>query len=112
MLIFLEHLTGWPIARATKDATAGTVVAFLKYHILHSFGPPNTIIIDNASFFSAGSLRAFMKSQRIALKTVAYAQMSNERAERMISNLKKSVVRLPVHTKGQWNSHLDSALHG
>lgn len=49
LLVCVEHLTGWPIARATKDGTAETVMGVIQDEFMHLFGPPETVVRDNAS---------------------------------------------------------------
>lgn len=62
---------------------------------MQPFGPPNTIISDNASCFSAMVVKKFVKNQGITWKSVlAYVPMSNGRAERMMGTLKKSIGRI------------------
>lgn len=40
ILVAVEHLTGWPIVRAIKDATATTVISFFLEDIIRQFGTP------------------------------------------------------------------------
>ena len=78
LLIAVEHLTGWPIARATAASTADVVLNFVKDEIIYSFGPPTTIVSDNAGCFTAATLANFMRSNGIDWKTVLeYSPMSN-----------------------------------
>lgn len=65
VLIAVEHLTGWHIARPTKDATADSVIDFVAREMIHSFGPPRYVVSDNANCFTAGSLQAFIDAHGI-----------------------------------------------
>ena len=58
MLAAVKHLTGWPIAIATADSTAQVVLDFIKKEIMYSFGPPWTIVSENATCVSLTMLRA------------------------------------------------------
>ena len=44
LLICVEHLTGWPIAVPTRDATVETVINFISTEVIHPFGIPKTVI--------------------------------------------------------------------
>ncbi|CDF33409.1 unnamed protein product [Chondrus crispus] len=58
LLVAVEHLTGWPIAIATADSTAQVVLDFVKREIMYSFGPPQTIVPDNVTSFTASAVLA------------------------------------------------------
>lgn len=88
--VAVEHLTGWPIATLTATSTAEEVVKFVEEEIIYSFSSPGMNISDNAACFTAAALENLMKKQWVECKTVlAYAPMSNGRAERMIGTLKR-----------------------
>lgn len=113
LLVCVEHLTGWPVVRATKDATSKTVMDFVEKNIVHSFGPPKTVVIDNASCFTAVNLVDYMKASGIEWKTVAaYAPMSNGRAERMVGTIKKAVGRLVEGKSRKWANMYEKAVAG
>ena len=95
ILVAVEHLTVWPIAMPTPTTTAAVVIDFVKRHIMHSFGPPCTIVFDNASCFLAHDLQAFMKKVVVTWKTtLTYALMSNGRAERIVGTLKRAISKM------------------
>ena len=92
MLVAVEHLRGGPIAIATRDSIAQVVLKFVKREIMYSFGPPQTIISDNATCFTASAVSSFMAQNGITWRTVpAYAPMSNGTADRMVGTLKAAV---------------------
>lgn len=95
LLVCVEHLTGWPIVKPTKRATAAVVVQFINEEVIPPFGAPGMIISDNAKCFTAPMLSDFMKKHGVEWRTVlAYAPMSNGRAERMVGTIKRSIGRL------------------
>lgn len=49
LLVAVEHLTGWPIAIPCERSNADTVIRFVEEQIVHPFGPPRTIVSDNAT---------------------------------------------------------------
>ena len=92
MSIAVEHLTNWLIAVATKTTTAAEVIRFVNEEIIYSFGPPKTIIPDNANAFTATALVGFLPRRNISWRTVlAYAPMSNGKAERMVGTIKRAI---------------------
>ena len=60
VVVGVEHLTGWPIAIATGDSTAQVVLNFVKRDIMYCFGPPPTIVSDNATCFTTSAVSNFM----------------------------------------------------
>lgn len=95
LLVSVEHLTGWPIVSPTKLATAQTVLNFIKQKIIPPFGAPKVVITDNGACFTAQVLQSFMRQCGTSWRTVlAYAPMSNGRAERMIRTLKHGIRRV------------------
>lgn len=116
ILIAVEHLTGWPLAWATETATAAEVVKFVKEEIIHSFGPPRTIVSDNATCFSAATLKNFIRNHDISWKPVlAYAPMSNGKAERMVGTLKRAIRKTLLGNGApgaEWEQELNQVLYG
>ncbi len=77
ILIGVEHLTEWPLAQATSNATAEVVIQFIREEIFQTFGPPERIMCNNATCFTANSLSSFINTQGTQWHTVsAYAPMS------------------------------------
>lgn len=113
VLVGVEHLTGWPLGRATKSSSAEEVIKFVKEEVLYSFGPRLTIISDNATCFTAKSLVKFTRDNGIEWKKVlAYAPMSNGRAERMVGTLKKAVRKMVLGQGLYWEKSLPKVFFG
>ena len=111
--VAVEHLTGWPIAIATADITAQVVLKFVKREIMYSFGPPQTIVSDNTTCFTASAVSSFMVQHGINRRTVlAYAPMSNGRAERMVGTVKTAVRKTVLETGMEWDKALIQILYG
>ena len=113
VLVGVEHLTSWPLGRATKTSSAEELIKFVKEEVLYSFGPLRTIISDNATCFTAKSLVKFARDNGIEWKRVlAYAPMSNGRAERMVGTLKKAVRKMVLGQGVSWEKSLPKVLFG
>lgn len=83
LLIAVEHLTGWLIARCTKHDTSDIVRTFVQGKIVFTFGPAKVLVSDNVRCFIAIALQEVIKQHGIAWKTVGiYATMSNVRAKK------------------------------
>ena len=80
---------------------------------MYSFGPPGTIVADNATCFTASAVSSFMARHGITWRTVlAYAPMSNCRAERMVGTLKAAVRKTVLETGMGWDQALTQVLYG
>lgn len=83
--------------KVMKDVTATTVIRFVEEELVHSFGPPKTIVSGNASCCTSEALQELITELGISWKTVlAYATMSNGRVERMVGTIEKSVDKIVV----------------
>lgn len=81
----MEHLTGWPIAKATTSSTSETVMDFMRDEFMFHFVPPMTAVSDNVTILRREKLSSYMSNHCIDWKTVLeYAPMSNGCAERMV----------------------------
>lgn len=113
LLICVEHLTGWPIVKATATATAETVRGFIESLILIPFGAPGQIVSDNAACFRAKVLQDFMCEIGAKWHTVlAYAPMSNGKAERMVGTIKSGIGRLVQDNGKEWDEVVDKVVFG
>ena len=74
---------------------------------MYSFGPPQTIVSDSATCFTASAVYSSMAHHGITWCTVlTYAPMSNGRAERMVGTLKPAVRDTVLETGMEsWTKH-------
>ena len=113
VLVAVEHLTGWPIAIPTANSTSQMVLDFVKKEIMYSFGHPWTIVADNVTCFTASAVSSFMAQHGITWRTVlAYAPISNGRAERIVGTLKTAVRKTVVETGMEWDKALIQVFYG
>lgn len=112
-LVCAEHLTGWPIVAATPRAAADIVLRFLKDKTVLQFGPPRTIISDNAMCFTAKILKNYLNEHGITWRTVlSYAPMSNGRAERMVRTIKHGLRRVLHNSGKEWDAAVRDVAYG
>lgn len=113
LLICVEHLTGWPLVTPTRTATADEVIRFVQNEIILPFGHPRINVSGNATCFTAGVLQDYMLKMGITWKTVlAYAPMSNGRAERMVGTIKRAIGKMVLKNVQAWDEVLPSVLYG
>lgn len=113
LLICVEHLTGWPIVIPTMTATAEVVKDFIGTHIIHPFGIPRTVVSDNAGCFTSLLMTEFCRERGIKWKPVlAYAPMSNGRAERMVKTIKEAVSKLVSDQPLEWDELAGQVAYG
>lgn len=100
LLIVVEHLTGWPIAPVTKNASTEVVIEFVEREIISLFRPPNAIISDNAGCFTATSL--FLPTP-ICLTAAP---------RKMIRTIKAGIRKMFIRQNTDWQHCLPSVLYG
>lgn len=113
LLICAEHPTGWPIIKPIKRATAGDFKSFMEKRVMFPFGATRTVVNDNAIFFRAQLLRDFMSRRGTRWRAVlAYAPVSNGKAERMVKTMKKGVARLLQDRGDEWDQVVSAVAFG
>lgn len=86
----VEHLTGWSIVTPSRTSAAKVVLQFIENEIIQHFGLPRTIVPDSATAFMTKAIQNYMKDMGISWTSVlAYAPMSNGRAERIVDTMNK-----------------------
>lgn len=60
LLVFVEHLSNFPVAMATNSATDDTLIIFLHCEVMHRFRLPLTILSDKAACVTARDIQEFM----------------------------------------------------
>lgn len=58
----VDHLTGWPVSRATSDQTCETAVTFILEEIVNRFGARNAIMSDNGFTFMARAFESILRA--------------------------------------------------
>ena len=67
MLVATDYFTKWTEAVPLKNMTHKEVIEFITEHIVHRFGIPQTLTIDQSSSFISKEVRAFVESYKIKL---------------------------------------------
>ena len=113
LLIAVEHLTGWPIARALPSAISTGVTSFVEEKICNTYATPKVIVSDNGAQFTSLHVRHFAADREIEWRTVAaYNPQGNGRAERMVRTIKDALAKMVADEVHLWDTHLDTVLWG
>ena len=80
VMVATNYFTKWVKAKAYKDVNEHDVIQFYKDMIIHRFGLPETITVDNGQVFNSSRVKAFAQDHGIKLlnSTPYYAQANGQ----------------------------------
>ena len=67
VLVATDYFTKWTEAAPLKNMTHKEVIDFITEHIIHRFGIPQTLTMDQGFSFISKEVRAFAESYKIKL---------------------------------------------
>jgi hypothetical protein len=67
VLVAMDYFTKWTKAIPLKNITHREVIHFILEHIIHRFGIPQTLTVDQDSSFMSHQVRDFAESLKIKL---------------------------------------------
>ena len=111
LLIAVDSLTNWPIARAVPVASEEAVADFLYEEIVMKFGCPAEIITDRGSNFTSGLVKAY--TTRIGTNhklTSAFHPRTNSKVERFNGVIKQMLRKYCNGAINRWDDFLNAAL--
>jgi hypothetical protein len=95
ILAITDYFTKWVEAIPMKSITSKDVINFIKEHVIHRFGIPQTILTDGGSVFISEEFRKFTADVGIKLiKSSPYYAQANEQAEASNQSLIKLIKRV------------------
>ena len=96
VIVATNYFTKWVKAKAYKNVTEYEVIQFYKDMIIHKFGLPQTITVDNGLALNGSRVLAFAQDHRIKIcnSTPYYAQANGqaESTNKIITNNIRKVV--------------------
>ena len=111
ILVMVEHLTRWPIAKAINDKEATTVVNAIFEKLLLECGAPEVLLFDNGKEFTNDTLAYVCQEFNIEKHfTSPYTSMSNGKTENFNKFLKASIRKLCQEDTAAWDQVLDQIL--
>jgi transposase InsO family protein len=95
----------------TKTVTSKDVINFIKEHVIHKFGIPQTIMIDGGPVFISKEFRKFATDVGIKLiRSSPYYAQANRQAEASNQSLIKLIKRKIDEHPRHWHEVLSEAL--
>jgi len=109
ILTAADYFTRW--TKAVKWANDQEVVTFLQQNIISKFGIPNSLVFDNATYFSSLRIYDFALENGIILKRLAnYYPQGNGLVESTNKNLIRIIKKTIFSEQRNWHSALVNAL--
>ena len=95
ILVMVDHLTGWPMAKAIPDKEAITVVRVVYEMLILEHGSPEILLSDNGKEFGNDTLTYVCEEFCIEQHfTSPYTPRSNGKTENFSKFLKASIWKL------------------
>ena len=107
----VDHLTGWPMAKAIQDKEATTVARAVYEKLILEHGSPEILLSDNGKEFTNDTLAYVCEELCIVQHfTSPYTSRSNAKAENSNMFLKASIRKLISEDKAAWDQVLNQIL--
>ena len=111
ILVMINHLTGWPMAKAIPDKEATTVVMAIYEKLILEDGAPEILLSDNGKEFSNDTLAYVCEEFCIEQHfTSLYTPRSNGKTENFNKFLKASIRKLTSEDRATWDQVLGQIL--
>ena len=111
ILVMVDHLTGWPIAKAIPDKEATTVANAIFEKLILEHGAPEVLLSDNGKEFTNDTLAYVCQEFNIEQHfTSPYTPRSNGKTENFNKFLKASIRKLCQEDTAAWDQVLDQIL--
>ncbi|KAL1920943.1 uncharacterized protein VTP21DRAFT_11578 [Calcarisporiella thermophila] len=110
ILVAVDMLSGWPIARAVSNITTETTIDFLIADVVSIYGCPKRLVSDQGSNFTGELVQQFLRRLEIhPTPTSAYRPEANGKVERMNQTLKATIAKMS-RGRTDWDDALPLAL--
>jgi hypothetical protein len=111
ILTITDYFTKWVEAVPMKSVTSRDVINFVKGHVIHRFGIPQTITTDGGSVFISDEFKKFAADMGIKLiRSSPYYAQANRQAEASNQSLIKLIKRKIDEHPRHWHEVLSEAL--
>ena len=111
ILVMVDHLTGWPIAKAIPKKEATTVANAIFEKLVPEHGAPEVLLSDNGKEFANDTLAYVCQEFNIEQHyTSLYTPRSNGKTENFNKFLKASIRKLCQKVTAAWDQVLDQIL--
>jgi ribonuclease HI len=104
ILAITDYFTKWVEAVPMKSVTSRDVINFVKEHVIHRFGIPQTITTDGGSVFISDGFKKFAANMGIKLiRSSPYYAQANGQAEMSNQSLIKLIKRKIDEYPQRWH---------
>ena len=111
VLVATYYFTKWTKGVPLKNMTHKEVIEFITEHIIHRFGIPQTLTIDQGTSFVSEEVREFAELYKIKLlNSSPYYAQANGRAEFSNKTLIKLIKKKIEENPRRWHEVLSEAL--
>ncbi|XP_062093944.1 uncharacterized protein LOC133799979 [Humulus lupulus] len=108
---YLDYVSKWVEAIATRTDNSKTVVEFIRSNIFVRFGTPKPILSDRGTHFCNKSIEALFRRYSVTHKvTVSYHPQANGQAEVSNREIKLILEKTVNPNRKDWRTMLDEAL--
>lgn len=95
ILVAVDYLTKWPMARAVARIDEETTAKFLFEEVVERYGVPNYLLTDRGSNFTSRYVHNFLKNLGCRhLTTTSYRRQTNGCCERLNQTLVNTIAKL------------------
>ncbi|KAK1698571.1 hypothetical protein QYE76_015268 [Lolium multiflorum] len=110
VLAITDYFTKWVEAVPMKAVASSDVIDFVREHVIHGFGIPQTITTDGGSVFVSKEFRKFCEDMGIKLiRSSPYYAQANGQAEASNKSLIKLIKRKIDEHPRRWHEPAGSA---
>jgi hypothetical protein len=111
VIVATDYFTKWTKAIPLKNMTHKEVIEFITEHIIHRFGIPQTLTMDQGISFVSKEVREFVETYGIKLlNSSPYYAQANGQAESSNKILIKPIKKKIEENPGRWHEVLSEAL--
>ena len=110
VLVATDYFNKWTEAIPLKNMTHREVIEFIIEHIIHRFGIPRTLTMDQGSSFVTKEVHAFIESYKIKLlNSSPYYAQANGQAESSNKIFSKLIKKKIEENSRRWHEVLSEA---
>jgi hypothetical protein len=111
VLVTIDYFTKWTEAVPLKKIMHKEVIHFISEHIIHRFGIPQMLTMDQGSSFMSHQVCEFAKSLKIKLLSSSpYYARANGRDESSNNTLIKLIKKKIEENPKRWHEVLSEAI--
>jgi transposase InsO family protein len=111
ILAIMDYFSKWVEGIPMKSVISKVVINFIKEHVIHKFGIPQTITTDGGSVFISDEFRKFASDMGIKLiRSSPYYAQANGQAEASNQSLIKLIKRKIDEHPRHWHKGLSKPL--